>query len=804
MATGSSYYGSMGPFEYETSLLYPITGRGHGGVDCDHGYIGSLLSISITIGGGGTLSYADDAACTFGTDIDFSLLYVSASDDFRIKTGATNLIEVNKSGQIFYVHGAATIAGALTGTSTAAFTTSVTAASFIIGANTLDTNEWAFLDGQNQAVASTSSPTFNALTVTSIAIGANTLTTSEFGYLDGQNQAVKTTSSPTFAGITATSITMGGVVLTYSEWFYLDEQDQTVNTGSSPTFVSPKVTTIEISGYVLSSSEFSFLDGINQTVATTSSPTFVDLTLTGGDLIASTATTFNVFNTVATTINAFGASAATTIGDATTSTTTLRGGTLVGNTTTQNAFNTTATTLNIGGAATTIRLAGSASGTVNLGTNDTQFGRLDIHGHSDGTSGVLNLYNGVTYHGGGADSWQMRGYTLSGDFYLSRNTGQEGLFRLSASTGDATILYDLAVNGGDLTTTASTFNLVNATATTVNIGGAATAINFGGASSAAIITPGNKTGAMSYRIYNSNAGTDVYAQIGAGNGSGDGALTRIITLGTGFTTTGAYFQDGGILVADTDLSGGLSIAARHASGDVRIYAGGTASGDLVATFDNTQGTTLTGNLVVTGDATCDELTLTTGLYDYKFTSASLGIIDFQNLSAGQAAVFQLRAQDDDGTDSVYFVARKQSGQGMIIGWDASRYNISCTGTADLYIGTTGNYLFHGASSPTSAVGAICIKNGTAPTSSPADQVQIFAADVAASSELRVRDEGGTTTTLSPHNFSQIPNGKSEDMAWSYYSERDGKYINADMTKALRLVEKLTGEKIIYTGQLAVA
>ena len=42
----------------------------------------------------------------------------------------------------------------------------------------------------------------------------------------------------------------------------------------------------------------------------TDSPTFSDLTLTGGDLIASTATTFNVFNTTATTIN-FGGEATT-------------------------------------------------------------------------------------------------------------------------------------------------------------------------------------------------------------------------------------------------------------------------------------------------------------------------------------------------------------------------------------------------------------------------------------------------------------------------------------------------------------
>jgi hypothetical protein len=51
---------------------------------------------------------------------------------------------------------------------------------------------------------------------------------------------------------------------------------------------------------------------------------------------------------------------------------------------------------------------------------------------------------------------------------------------------------------------------------------------------------------------------------------------------------------------------------------------------------------------------------------------------------------------------------------------------------------------------TDAAGVIGIANATAPTSSPADMVQLYAEDVTASSELRVRDEAGNVTTLSPH------------------------------------------------------
>jgi hypothetical protein len=52
---------------------------------------------------------------------------------------------------------------------------------------------------------------------------------------------------------------------------------------------------------------------------------------------------------------------------------------------------------------------------------------------------------------------------------------------------NATITGDLAINGGDLTTTATTFNVTNTSATTLNIGGAATTIRLGAATGNTII-----------------------------------------------------------------------------------------------------------------------------------------------------------------------------------------------------------------------------------------------------------------------------------------------------------------------------
>jgi hypothetical protein len=72
---------------------------------------------------------------------------------------------------------------------------------------------------------------------------------------------------------------------------------------------------------------------------------------------------------------------------------------------------------------------------------------------------------------------------------------------------------------------------------------------------------------------------------------------------------------------------------------------------------------------------------------------------------------------------------------------------------------------------------------------------------AQSGEMRVIDASGNNTLLSPHNFSLIPGGASEDRAWSYYSEnQQGQKVNVDMMRLARLVEGLTGEKLIYTEE----
>lgn len=118
----------------------------------------------------------------------------------------------------------------------------------------------------------------------------------------------------------------------------------------------------------------------------------------------------------------------------------------------------------------------------------------------------------------------------------------------------------------------------------------------------------------------------------------------------------------------------------------------------------------------------------------------------------------------------------------------------------------GNLRIGGAAKPASMAGGIAINNGTAPTASIVDGVALYAEDVSASSELRVRDEAGNVTTLSPHNRSLLGPAQSP-LAWTYYSERPdlGLAINVDMYEAVRAIEALAkrfglpNTQFIYTG-----
>ncbi len=146
----------------------------------------------------------------------------------------------------------------------------------------------------------------------------------------------------------------------------------------------------------------------------------------------------------------------------------------------------------------------------------------------------------------------------------------------------------------------------------------------------------------------------------------------------------------------------------------------------------------------------------------------------------------------------------------IVSLVAGGTNVLNVTSGNVGIGTTGpnsklsvagNLSVGNTAAGTSGTRVLVLENGTIPSASPLDSIQLYAEDAAASSELKVRDEAGNITTLSPHNFSIIPAGPSEDLAWSFYSQRKNLAINVDMAKTVRLVEQLSGQQLIYLKDL---
>ena len=97
-------------------------------------------------------------------------------------------------------------------------------------------------------------------------------------------------------------------------------------------------------------------------------------------------------------------------------------------------------------------------------------------------------YTKLNFAGSGFVSASSLSSATQGTVVLTTNGAAGSTVDLGLETTDSpqfvglTLTGDLAVNGGDLTTSAGTFNLLSSNATTVNFAGAATTLNMGNAS----------------------------------------------------------------------------------------------------------------------------------------------------------------------------------------------------------------------------------------------------------------------------------------------------------------------------------
>ena len=212
---------------------------------------------------------------------------------------------------------------------------------------------------------------------------------------------------------------------------------------------------------------FNLLETNATTVNAFGTATAIDVGATTGTFtlnnptLVGTQTTQNVFNSTATTVNAFGAASALNIGAAA-GTTTLRSGTLVGTETTQNVFNTTATTVNAFGAATTLNIG-------NQGT-EVDFGDLRILGstiYSDNSNAQTITIDPFPAGGDAGGNVVVRGnlqvagttttvnstqMTINDPVFTLGDSVSEKTVKTAANSGQANVVLDSVdgLNAGDV------------------------------------------------------------------------------------------------------------------------------------------------------------------------------------------------------------------------------------------------------------------------------------------------------------------------------------------------------------------
>ena len=161
--------------------------------------------------------------------------------------------------------------------------------------------------------------------------------------------------------------------------------------------------------------------------------------------------------------------------------------------------------------------------------------------------------------------------------------GDDGL-TYNKTTDTLTITGDLGVNGGDLTSSAATFNLLTGSVTTLNLAGTATSLLVGAAACAMAV------GGVASPSSTITAAT--------------GSFGRVLASSTS-TFTGATTHNGGITGTTLGLSSNASVGGTFSVTSTSIFTGATThnGGISASTLGLSSNATVGGTLGVTGTAT---------------------------------------------------------------------------------------------------------------------------------------------------------------------------------------------------------
>ncbi|NBP00431.1 MAG: hypothetical protein EBU90_09970, partial [Proteobacteria bacterium] len=292
---------------------------------------------------------------------------------------------------------------------------------------------------------------------------------------------------------------------------------------------------------------------------------------------------------------------------------------------------------------------------------------------------------------------------------------------------DVFIGGDLAVNGGDVTSNATTFNLLNATVTTLNFAGAGTNITIGAASGATTIrnavTLTNTTNATS-------------TQTGALVVTGGVGIGQNLYVGGGLRVTGRFTSTGiaditNTTVATNTLSGALVVAGGVGIGQ-DLWVGGNIYGSIAATVStatnvqtqrNANGGTYYLTFVDSDNAT--------PLAEALFTSSTIYFSPTSGLT-----ITNITASSTTQTGALVVSGGAGIGQNLYIGGDlavnggdmtsaATTFNLLNSGVTSLNLAGAGTAIVIGATTGATTIrNAVTLTNTTNATSTQTGALQV--------------------------------------------------------------------------------
>ena len=177
----------------------------------------------------------------------------------------------------------------------------------------------------------------------------------------------------------------------------------------------------------------------------------------------------------------------------------------------------------------------------------------------------------------------------------------------STISGNLILSGDIAVNGGDLTTNKTTFNLLNNTATTINIGSAATQITLGKTGDNWVTTNSNLEVTRNLTVgYQFDIADGKFQFDGVYGDQGATRLQGILEVGQNALFESGLTVDGPTTLHTLTVNNNFAVSTKfsidHTTGNTSITGTLDVTGNVETGELSSTNTTVTGTLDVTGAA----------------------------------------------------------------------------------------------------------------------------------------------------------------------------------------------------------